>query len=364
MRSFGYLVLFLLLASPAQAGLKAVATNGGSGGSTVTGTGTTNYVAKWTSSTSIGTGTLYDDGVGNVGLGTTVPTANLTVIGSQTINAAVNAQALSLVGNIDTITTKVLNITETWNNAATIFNAPIFENITNTASNGASNIIELQVGGVERFSVRQDGIGIFSNSMITGSAGVPTSTTNGTGFTTVSTGGFKFTSGNTTNFATDTFITRGAAATVQLGAANVASTPVAQTLQVQNVVAGTSNISGSNFTINGSVGTGTGIGGDIIFRTAPAGTTGTAQNALIEALRIANTGFIGIGTATPVATLDIFGGSLSLSKLASAPASAPGAGRCLFFTVAGTNAGSAKYQAMCGTSTTPVTIVDNIGAGF
>ena len=52
--------------------------------------------------------------------------------------------------------------------------------------------------------------------------------------------------------------------------------------------AGTSNPAGTNFTINGSKGTGTGAGGSIIFQVAPAGTTGTSQNALAAALTIAS----------------------------------------------------------------------------
>lgn len=76
-----------------------------------------------------------------------------------------------------------------------------------------------------------------------------------------------------------------AAATLQLGAADAAS-PVAQTLQVQNVVGGTSNTAGTNFTIAGSIGTGTGAGGQIILQTAPAKTTNTTQNTLSTAVTI------------------------------------------------------------------------------
>jgi hypothetical protein len=75
------------------------------------------------------------------------------------------------------------------------------------------------------------------------------------------------------------------AATLQLGAADAAS-PVAQTLQVQNVVGGTSNTSGTDFTVAGSVGTGTGAGGQVIFRTAPAKSTNTTQNTLATGLTI------------------------------------------------------------------------------
>jgi hypothetical protein len=83
----------------------------------------------------------------------------------------------------------------------------------------------------------------------------------------------------------DTILARRAAANLALGAADAAA-PVAQTLSVQSVAAGTSNTAGANFTIAGSQGTGTGAGGSIVFQVAPAGTTGTAQNALVTALRI------------------------------------------------------------------------------
>jgi len=43
---------------------------------------------------------------------------------------------------------------------------------------------------------------------------------------------------------------------------------------------------------------------------------------------------------------------------------APGAGFCSIQAVAGTNAGTCKIIIYAGTSATPITIVDNIGAGF
>ncbi len=61
-----------------------------------------------------------------------------------------------------------------------------------------------------------------------------------------------------------------------------------QTLSVQSVVAGTTNFPGADFVISGSQGTGTGAGGSIVFQVAPAGSSGTAQNALATALTIAS----------------------------------------------------------------------------
>jgi hypothetical protein len=78
----------------------------------------------------------------------------------------------------------------------------------------------------------------------------------------------------------DTFLTRRGAANLRLGAAD-AATPVAQTLSVQSALAGTTNTAGANLTVTSSQGTGTGVGGSIIFQVAPAGSSGTSQNALI-----------------------------------------------------------------------------------
>lgn len=87
----------------------------------------------------------------------------------------------------------------------------------------------------------------------------------------------------------DAWISRKGAANVQFGLADAAA-PVAQSTSVQSVVAGTSNIAGVNWTLKASQGTGTGVGGDIIFQTAKAGTTGTAQNALATAFTVSNLG--------------------------------------------------------------------------
>ena len=73
-------------------------------------------------------------------------------------------------------------------------------------------------------------------------------------------------------------MTSPAAATFQLGAAD-ASSAAAQTLQVQSVVAGTTNAAGADLSIYGSKSTGTGAGGSIKFYTSPAGSTGSTQNA-------------------------------------------------------------------------------------
>ena len=96
---------------------------------------------------------------------------------------------------------------------------------------------------------------------------------------------FKVAADGTVTLQNSAILTGPTAAALQLGAADAAS-PVAQTLQVQNVVGGTSNTAGTDFTVAGSIGTGTGAGGQIIFRTAPAKSTNTTQNTLATGLTI------------------------------------------------------------------------------
>ncbi len=75
-------------------------------------------------------------------------------------------------------------------------------------------------------------------------------------------------------------------------------------------------------------------------------------------------GNIGIGTTLTVGSttaLTLAAGELGITKR-TASGTAPGASGAKISVVCGTNAGSAKIIAYAGTSTTPVTIIDNIGA--
>ena len=103
--------------------------------------------------------------------------------------------------------------------------------------------------------------------------------------------------GSSMQGATDLLLRRNAAANLAFGAADAAS-PVAQTLSVQNVVGGTSNTAGVNWTFAASRGTGTGAGGDIIFQTAPAGGSGTTQNTLATAFTIQDNGAVQLKSVT------------------------------------------------------------------
>lgn len=117
-------------------------------------------------------------------------------------------------------------------------------------------------------------------------------------------------------------------ATIHFGAGDTVS-PVAQTIGVQGVGAGTANTAGANWTINGSVGTGTGAGGSIIFQTAPAGSPGSTQNALATVLTLDSskraifTGSIDFGgTTSSFPALTVSGTTLK-AQLADGSADAP-----------------------------------------
>jgi hypothetical protein len=83
----------------------------------------------------------------------------------------------------------------------------------------------------------------------------------------------------------DTIATRRGVANWCHGAADAAA-PVAQTLSVQGVVAGTLNTAGTLFTIQGSLGTGTGTPGAIKFQTGKTLGTGTVQQTPTDAFWI------------------------------------------------------------------------------
>ena len=170
-------------------------------------------------------------------------------------------------------TSDIFNLTDTWNAGATTFTA-IKMNVTDTASASASLLMDLQVGGTGVYSFRKDGF-----LTVGGASSAIYVSTIGLGYA----GAGLLTFGATN----DLTLRRAAAASLQLGAADAAA-PVAQTLGVQSVVAGTSNTAGTNFTIKGSAGTGTGAGGSLIFQVAPAGSSGSAQNAFSAALTIAS----------------------------------------------------------------------------
>ena len=247
---------------------------------------------------------------------------------------------LTITGATVTTSQPVLDMTQTWNAAGVLFSG-LKINITDTASNVLSGALEVQYGGSTYMRVGKGASGysmLWLYPVITPTNANPTiaSTSTSTYFQSSDTNGFAYLgnataaglgasstivrigSGNSFGFTSgavttslDTILTRRGAANLRFGAADAAA-PVAQTLSVQSVVAGTTDTAGANLTITGSQGTGTGAGGSIIFQVAPAGSSGTAQNALSTALTINSAGQIIAASSGSVAAPAIcLGGNIN-----------------------------------------------------
>jgi hypothetical protein len=109
--------------------------------------------------TATGNGTFGN--ISTVGSGGNITGAN--VIAANTLTASGNVNAVNFVGNTaqlytGTITTSnpAVNVTQTWNNASATFTG-ILENVTDTSSASGSLLMDLQVGGVSKFSVSKIG---------------------------------------------------------------------------------------------------------------------------------------------------------------------------------------------------------------
>ena len=189
----------------------------------------------------------------------------------------------------------IYNLADTWNAGATTFTA-IKMNVTDTASAAASSLMDLQIGSATQFKVSKSGSLFVGAQTYEGVLAYDINTLGlrgnggwginiGQGFIRVATAplqwGADFNNG-------DAIISRRGAANLRFGAADAAA-PVAQTISVQSVVAGTTNTAGANFTLTGSQGTGTGAGGSLVFQVAPAGSAGTTQNTLVSFAELTST---------------------------------------------------------------------------
>ena len=216
---------------------------------------------------------------------------------------ALGAEGINVVGQANSVAIKETGYSLTGSNASSLLDLSGTLNTTGSPDVVAIRITDTARGATTKALNIYGGVSATTSIFSVDRAGVVTSLSN------IISGGIVQTAGNinvgtsggnlTIASAGGTIILRNGAtplsspgtAVFQFGAADAAA-PVAQVTQVQNVVAGTSNTAGVNWTFNGSQGTGTGAGGDIIFQTAKAGTTGTSQNALVAAFTVKNTGVI------------------------------------------------------------------------
>jgi hypothetical protein len=133
----------------------------------IIGSGSQNFIPKFTNSTSIGNSLIFDDGT-NVAIGSTTSTARLGII--PIINqSALSISSYSITGSS---VTPAVDITGTWNTtgAPTLIRA----NVTNTASNVNSLLMDLQVGGTSQFNVGRTGNAYLNNTLSIGGGAIQT----------------------------------------------------------------------------------------------------------------------------------------------------------------------------------------------
>ena len=107
--------------------------------------------------------------------------------------------------------------------------------------------------------------------------------------------------------------TLGIGGTLLLGSGDNTGTVIAPT--IRGAARTGSNVVGANLTIDAANGTGTGGSGALIFRTFPPGAGGVTPNSPQNSLVIDSAGYVGIGTSSPTALLDINSATTSDMRL-------------------------------------------------
>lgn len=195
------------------------------------------------------------------------------------VSPGVSTSALQLTGTVLTGGSGTTNFPHVF------VNAPGATASTNWSTSGTAyganmhsfsgNLLDLQIDGTTFF---------FANA---GAAGT--------------TGAFSVGGSSTFGWSGRATLTSPTAASTQLGAADAAA-PVAQTLRVQSVVAGTSNTAGAATIIDGSVSTGSGVGGAVTIQTSPPGAAATVQNTLVAMAKFDGNGHLSYPGTAPVIT--------------------------------------------------------------
>jgi hypothetical protein len=249
-------------------------------------------------------------------------------------NSTVTESAISLQQNLElrsatatssNITAPVLQLTgSAWNgstaNAVGLRIRQSFTNATNwiydietqhaTLSGYTSwvSLFRLQAGGstgnILSFPSLLAGFRVTATESVSGGNGSARLDASGTKL--ISTCSFSISSSSDINGVADVVLRRRSAANLALGAADAAS-PVAQTISVQSATGTNTSAASAVFSLDGAQGTGTGAGGDVRIRVAPNGSTGSSQNALVEAVR-----FRATDLATQCAGAVIAGGPVVL----------------------------------------------------
>jgi hypothetical protein len=312
------------------------------------GSGTTNYTARWTNASTLGIGTLYDNGT-NVGIGTTSPVFALDVSGSAGATARFKGSGGQATVSINDGTnnnyivavsgdfqfrpsgTTVLT-TKSSGNVGIGTTSPAY--ILDVVSPGTATA-RLKSAGTGAISLRYENGGGFKSAVVVDNNGlyrldatnISLNPTNNVGIGTTSpsaalevVGGIKLSDNSPLTWATSNTRIFGQAGYMQF---QVGSTDKMRITSAGNVGIGTTS-PGYPLEVNGIIKTSTSFLGTtaIIQKVTALNTNGIqfTNNGGSEKMRITDGGNVGIGTTVPLAKLHVKDGNTLSSALTNTSA--------------------------------------------
>jgi len=303
----------------------------------VTGTGTKNYIALWKTTTALEDSLLYQTAVGNVGIGTTTPTATLESVTASATGTAMLGSATSTTGaNFGVAGSSASSTGVGVQGSATSttgVNAGVFGTTTSTtgvgvlgqataASGGVYGVYGSSVSpnGTSVYGVSTNGIGVggvTSSPSLYGAYGLNQSTT-GNAFgvygSTASPAGYAVYGTNTATTGHAYGVVGTNASTAGIGVQGSASATTGSTFGVYGSV-----VSPNGIAVNGTATSGTGVAGGT---TSPTGygvyggnaaTTGSASGVYGTSASTAGVGTTGVATAASGTNYGVYGSTLSPS---------------------------------------------------